>query len=323
MLKGKAALMYLLRNKRVWVAGETGMVGQAVLRQLQDLDCAILSAPHATLDLRNQDATAAWIAAKRPDTIILAAATVGGIEANRTRPGEFLYDNLMIAANVIHAAATTKVEKLLYLGSSCIYPRDAAQPMTEEVLLTGALEQTNEAYAIAKIAGLKLCQYYRRQYGCDFMAAMPCNLYGPGDSYDPVQSHVIPAMILKIGAAVEWQIPEVRLWGTGTPRREFLHVDDLARALLIMLQYYKGAEPLNIGSGEETTIAGLSAIIGGHFGYGGKITFDSAYPDGAPRKVLDSARICALGWRPRIPLKDGLKTTIDEYRAATEKSHVA
>ena len=258
-----------------------------------------------------------------PDVIILAAATVGGIEANRTRPGEFLYDNLMIAANVIHAAAQAKVEKLLYLGSSCIYPRDAAQPMTEDTLLTGALEETNEAYAIAKIAGLKLCQYYRQQYGCDFMAAMPCNLYGPGDNYDPVQSHVIPAMILKIAEAMEWQMPEVRLWGTGTPRREFLHVDDLARALVMMLQFYKDTEPLNIGTGEETTIAGLAAIIGGHFGYSGRIVFDRTYPDGTPRKVLNSANMRALGWKPHTSLKDGLKATIDEYRAIMEKSHVS
>lgn len=315
--------MYLLRNKRVWVAGETGMVGQAVLRELQNHDCIILSAPHATLDLRDQAATTQWINTEKPDVIILAAATVGGIEANRSRPGEFLYDNMMIAANVIHAAAQARVEKLLYLGSSCIYPRNAAQPIAEETLLTGALESTNEAYAIAKIAGLKLCQYYRQQYGCDFMAAMPCNLYGPGDNYDPIQSHVIPAMITKIATAVEWQLQEVILWGTGTPLREFLHVDDLASGLVTMLQYYKDAEPLNIGSGKETTIAGLAAMIGGHFGYSGQITFDSAHPDGMPRKVLDSTRIRTLGWKPRISLKDGLRATIDEYRAGMEKSDAA
>ncbi|MDB5490610.1 MAG: ger1 [Micavibrio sp.] len=307
----------LLRNKRIWVAGETGMVGRAVLRQLEDNGCTVLSAPHDTLDLRNQDAAATWIAAAKPDVIILAAATVGGIEANRTRPGEFLYDNMMIAANVIHAAAQAKVEKLLYLGSSCIYPRDAAQPMREDALLTGGLEPSNEAYAIAKIAGLKLCQYYRQQYGCDFMAAMPCNLYGPGDKFDPMQSHVIPAMILKISAATEWKMPDVTLWGTGAPRREFLHVDDLARALVMILQYYKGAAPLNIGSGEEITIAGLASIIGGHFNYGGRIVFDAAYPDGTPRKVLDSTGIRALGWKPRIALKDGLRATIGDYNIRT------
>lgn len=315
--------MYLLRNKRVWVAGETGMVGRAVLRQLQGHDCTLLSAPHAALDLRDQAATAAWIDAEKPEVIILAAATVGGIEANRSRPGEFLYDNMMIAANVIHAAAQAKVEKLLYLGSSCIYPGNAVQPITEDALLTGSLESTNEAYAIAKIAGLKLCQYYHQQYGCDFISAMPCNLYGPGDNYDPIQSHVIPAMIAKIATAVEWQLQEAILWGTGTPRREFLHVDDLARALITMLQYYKDSAPLNIGSGEETTIAGLAAMIGGHFSYGGRIVFDSTYPDGTPRKVLDSTHMRNLGWKPRIALKDGLGETIREYRAAMEKSDAA
>lgn len=315
--------MYLLRNKRVWVAGETGMVGQAVLRQLKDYECIILSAPHRELDLRDQESTSRWIAATKPDVIILAAATVGGIEANRTRPGDFLYDNMMIAANVIHAAAKTKVEKLLYLGSSCIYPRDAVQPIPEDALLTGALESTNEAYSIAKIAGIKLCQFYRQQYGCNFMAAMPCNLYGPGDRYDSVQSHVIPGMIMKIATAQEWEMPEVTLWGTGTPRREFLHVDDLAGALLTMLQYYKNEMPLNIGSGEETTIAALASTIAGHFGYGGHIMFDSTRPDGTPRKILDSTNMRALSWKPRIALKDGLKDVITDYRVKMVRQNAA
>jgi GDP-L-fucose synthase len=304
---------FLLRNKRIWIAGETGMVGRALLRQLREHNCTLLFAPHSMLDLRDQSATTQWIKTNVPDAIIVAAAKVGGIEANRSRPAEFLYDNLMISANIIHAAAEAKVKKLLYLGSSCVYPREAQQPITEDALLTGLPEPTNEAYAIAKIAGIKLCQSYRRQYGCDFISAMPCNLYGPGDHYDPLQSHVIPGLIAKLRTAQEFNAPEVTLWGTGTPRREFLHVDDLARALVILLQTYSDESLINIGSGEETTIAALAGMIAFHMGYAGRIGFDPAMPDGAPRKVLDSGRMRALGWAPQIPLNAGLKDVINLY----------
>lgn len=307
-------MSYALRHKRIWVAGETGMVGQAILRQLKGTECTILSAPHSVLDLRDSHATKDWIDAQKPDAIFMAAATVGGIEANRSRPADFLYDNLMISANVIHAAAQARVQKLLYLGSSCIYPREAAQPMTEKALMTGPLEPTNEAYAIAKIAGIKLCRFYRQQYGCDFIAAMPCNLYGPGDTYDEVNSHVIPALIMKIAAAKKARVPEVSLWGSGTPLREFLHVDDLARALIVLMQDYSSRDPVNVGSGDEVSIAALAATIAAAMGYKGRIVFDPAMPDGTPRKVLDNGKIRTLGWNPEISLKDGLRDVINLYR---------
>ena len=309
-----------LLHKHIWVAGETGMVGQAVVRRLMKEvpDCTLLSAPHAVLDLCDQNQTSAWIAANRPDAIVLAAATVGGIGANSTRPADFLYDNLMIAANVIHAAAALKVSKLLYLGSSCIYPRMTQQPIDEDALLSGPLEPTNEAYAIAKIAGIKLCQAYRKQHGCDFISAMPCNLYGPGDTYDVNASHVIPALILKIGKAMEEGRDYVTLWGTGTPLREFLHVDDLAASLVHLLRDYSDAPPVNVGSGEETSIADLAAMIADHIGYRGKIIFDPTMPDGTPRKVLDSSRMRAMGWAPGITLNDGLRDTVRAFVNSTE-----
>lgn len=314
----------LLRNKRVWVAGETGMVGKALLRRLEYHHCTLLTAPHSDLDLRDQSATAEWINDNQPDIVIVAAATVGGIESNRMRPAEFLYDNMMIAANVIHQSAQAKVEKLLYLGSSCIYPRNAAQPIREDDLLTSALEPTNEGYAIAKIAGIKLCQFYRRQYGHDFISAMPCNLYGPGDHFDPIHSHVIPAMIQKIHTALEFQMPEMTLWGTGTPLREFLYVDDLASALLTLIQNYSGEGHINIGSGEETSIASLANMIAGHMGYTGRIVFDANYPDGTMRKVLDSTKMRSFGWAPKTKLNDGLAQVIELYlKSAGAQSHAA
>lgn len=311
-------MVYALAGKRVWVAGHRGMVGQAMCRQLQSRQAALLVAPRQTLDLRRQDDVMRWIDANRPDAIVLAAATVGGIDANRTRPAEFIYDNLMIAANVVEAAHRCGVGRLLYLGSSCIYPRDAAQPMAEDALLTGPLEPTNRAYALAKIAGLELCRAYRVQYGRDYIAAMPCNLYGPGDRFDPVQSHVIPALVMKICAARDAGADAVTLWGTGGPLREFLHVDDLAVGLCVLLESYSGAEPVNIGSGEEISIAALARMIAALAGYYGEIRFDPAMPDGTPRKILDSARMRGLGWMPRVAFGDGLAAVIRDYDAAAQ-----
>jgi GDP-L-fucose synthase len=277
-----------------------------------------LTAPRAALDLRDQAAVFAWLAANRPDMVILAAARVGGILANMTQPADFLYDNLMIAANVIEAARRAETGKLLFLGSSCIYPRAAAQPMAEESLLAGPLEPTNEAYAVAKIAGLRLCAAMRRQHGCDFIAAMPCNLYGPGDRYDAAASHVIPALILKLHEAKSAGAPEVTLWGTGAPLREFLYVDDLAEALALLLREYSGEAPVNIGGGAEISIAALAALVAETVGYRGALRFDPSLPDGAPRKLLDSRRIAAMGWRPAMPLREGLRLAYADFLARRE-----
>lgn len=306
--------MFSLLNKKIWVVGHRGMVGQALLRVLEGRNCAVLTVDRGALDLRRQNDVESWLYQHRPDAILLAAATVGGIEANRTRPAEFLYDNLMIAANVIHAAAAVGTEKLLYLGSSCIYPRNTAQPIAESALMTGPLEISNEWYAIAKIAGVKLCQSYRRQYGCDFISAMPCNLYGPGDRFDKIRSHVIPALILKIDEAVRLNSPSVVLWGTGSPLREFLHVDDLAKASLLLLENYSGEQPVNIGSGEEISIKNLANSIAQICGFKGEFIFDPAMPDGTPRKILDSSAIRAMGWIPEIGLADGLEDCISKFR---------
>lgn len=318
-------VLALLRNKfkKVWIAGQGGMVGQSLERALSSSDVTLLKTNRATLDLRHQDAVKSWLADHKPDAIFLAAATVGGIEANRTRPGEFLYDNLMIAANVIHAAADAGVAKLLYLGSSCIYPRDCAQPISESSLMTGPLEKTNEAYALAKIAGIGLCQSYRAQYGCNFISAMPCNLYGPGDRYDALQSHVIPALVMKFDAALQQSADQVILWGTGMPRREFLHVDDLARALIMMMNDYDGSVPMNAGSGAEISIADLAQLIAQEMGYHGKILFDSSMPDGTPRKILDSSKLRSLGWSPSVDLRTGIANAIQDYREQRGFAHAA
>ncbi len=302
---------YSLERKRVYVAGDRGMVGSALVRRLAREGCDIATAPRA-LDLRDQAATNAWFEAQRPDAVFLAAARVGGILANSERPGEFLYDNLMIAANVIEAARRSAVGKLMFLGSSCIYPKFAPQPIAEDALLTGPLEETNEAYAIAKIAGVKLVDAYRAQYGCDFVSVMPTNLYGPGDTYDAAASHVIPALILKLHAARQAGAEQVTLWGTGTPLREFLHVDDLADACVFVMQHHSAAGPLNIGSGEEISIAALAQTIADVVGYEGDIAFDPAKPDGTPRKLMDSRQLQAMGWNARIPLTAGLR---DAYAA--------
>ena len=302
---------YALAGKRVFVAGDRGMVGSALVRRLAREDCAVVTAPRS-LDLRDQAATNAWFEAERPQAVFLAAARVGGILANSERPGAFLYDNLMIAANVIEAARRWDAEKLLFLGSSCIYPKHAPQPIPETALLTGPLEPTNEAYAIAKIAGVKLVDAYRHQYGCAFISAMPTNLYGPGDTYDEAASHVIPALMLRMHDAKEKGASHVTIWGTGTPMREFMHVDDLADACVFIMQDYSAAGPINVGSGEEISIAHLAWRIAEIVGYRGEIVFDRSMPDGTPRKLMDTQRLSALGWSPRIALADGLR---DAYAA--------
>lgn len=295
-----------LNGKRVWVTGHRGMVGSALVRRLAREGCTVLTAGRDEADLRDQAAVNRWMAANRPDAVFVAAAKVGGILANDTYPAQFLYENLMIEANVIHAAHVNGVEKLLFLGSSCIYPKMAPQPMPESSLLTGPLEPTNEWYAIAKIAGVKLCQAYRRQYGDDFISAMPTNLYGPGDNYDLAGSHVLPALLRKVHTARETGAPSVEIWGSGTPLREFLHVDDLADACVFLLKTYTGESHVNVGSGQEISIRELAELIAEVLGYQGELSFDSSKPDGTPRKLLDTRLLDRLGWRARIPLREGV-----------------
>jgi GDP-L-fucose synthase len=295
---------------RVFVAGHRGLVGSAILRRLaRERNLHVQTATRDQLDLRDQAAVNYWFKANRPEYIYLAAGTVGGIIANSTRPAEFIYDNMLIHATVVHAAHHYGAKKLLYLGSSCIYPRNAAQPMTESQLLTGALEPTNEAYAIAKIAGIKLCQAYRRQYGSHFISAMPTNLYGPNDNFDLVSSHVLPAMIRKFHEAKASGTREVILWGTGTPRREFLHVDDLADACVFLMDRYDQEEHINVGTGEDLSIRELAETLRDIIHPDALLTFDTSKPDGMPRKLLDVSRLHDLGWRHRIALKDGIADT--------------
>jgi GDP-L-fucose synthase len=315
-----APVLFSLRGRRVFVAGHRGMVGSALVRRLAAEGCEILTVSRSDVDLRRQTETEAWCAAARPDAMFVAAATVGGILANDTRPAEFLYDNLIIAANVIEAARRVGVQKLLFLGSSCIYPRLAPQPIPEDALLTGPLEPTNQWYAVAKIAGLKLCVAYRRQYGCDFISAQPTNLYGPGDNYDLATSHVAAALLSKMHQAKLVGTPEVEIWGTGRPRREFLHVDDLADALVFMMQRYSGEEHVNIGWGEDVTIAELAALIADVVGYRGRLRYATDKPDGTPQKLLDTARLAALGWQPRIGLRDGLIAAYRSFREQLENA---
>ena len=283
-----------LKGKRIWVAGHKGMVGSAVMRRLVGEECKVLSVDRTACDLTRQNEVEAWMGTHRPDLVFLCAATVGGILANDTRPADFLYDNMMIEANVIHAAHKIGVSKLLFLGSSCIYPRMAPQPMKEDGLLTGALEPTNQWYAIAKIAGLKLCEAYRRQYGVDFISAMPTNLYGPGDNFDLKASHVIPALMRRAYEAKLSKASQLVIWGTGSPRREFLHVDDLADALVFLMQTYSDDSTINVGSGEETSIAALAQLISDVVGYKGDLSFDATKPDGTPRKLLDVSRLSLI-----------------------------
>ena len=300
---------FRLAGKRVWVAGHAGLVGSALCRALTETGAELLTVSRAGCDLRDQAAVRAWVTGNRPDAIFIAAAVVGGIEANRTRPAEFLYDNLLIAANIIHSAGAANVRKLMFLGSSCFYPRQAEQPIREQTLLTGPFEPTNEWYAVAKVAGVKLCQAYRRQYGKDFIAVVPTNLYGPGDNFDVAGSHVIPSLIRRLHEAAVEGARKVELWGTGRPRREFLYVDDAARALVHLMENYSSEEIINVAGGEDITIADLAALIAEVVGYTGGFHFDTSKPDGMPRKMLDDTLIRATGWRPAISLKDGLERT--------------
>jgi len=311
-------LPYPLAGKRIYVAGHKGMVGAALARRLRREDCEVLTAARS-VDLREQAAVRAWFAANRPDAVIAAAAKVGGILANDTYPADFLYDNLMIEANLIEAARQSAVEKLLFLGSSCIYPKMAPQPIREEALLTGPLEPTNEWYAIAKIAGIKLCQAYRRQHGCDFISAMPTNLYGPGDNYDLSGSHVLPALIRKAHEAREAGAKAIEIWGTGTPRREFLHVDDLADACVFLLEHYSDEEHVNVGSGTDLTIAELARLVCEVVGFEGSISTDPSKPDGTPRKLMSGDKIAALGWQPAIDLRQGIEQAYGEFLAGNVK----
>ena len=308
-------------DARIYVAGHTGLVGSAVMRRLaREGFTNLLAATREQLDLRDQAAVNYWFRANRPDHVFLVAGTVGGILANSTRPAEFIYDNMMIHATVVHAAHLFGVKKLLYLGSSCIYPRECPQPMREEHLLSSPLEPTNESYAVAKIAGIKLCQAYRRQYGCNFISAMPTNLYGPHDNFDLESSHVVPALIRKFDDAKQAARDEVVIWGTGSPRREFLHVDDLADACLFIMRNWEDELHLNVGTGEDLTIKELAEMVRDVVHPGARLVFDTTKPDGTPRKLLDVSRLNALGWRHSIAVRDGIESSYRWYvenRAAT------
>ncbi len=302
-----------LDKKRIWVAGHNGMVGRALIRRLELENCEIITVDRSALDLRNQSAVNSWLAENSPDMIILAAAKVGGIGANIDNPAQFFYDNMMIACNIIHGAYKNSTSRLLYLGSSCIYPKGSKQPIKESELLTGELEPTNQAYALAKIAALKMVSYYRKQYGCDFISAMPCNLYGVGDHYDEQNSHVIPALILKAHNAKVKGEGSLNIWGSGNALREFLYVDDLARALVFLLQNYSSNEHINIGSGQEITIKDLAFNICKTVGYCGNIVFDKSKDEGVYRKMLDNSRILGVGWKPEICLKDGIVKCYEDF----------
>jgi GDP-L-fucose synthase len=307
-------MIYDLAGKRVWVAGHKGMVGGAIVRRLAQENCEILTASRAELDLTDQRAVLGWMHNHRPQAVFLAAARVGGILANSTHPVDFLRDNLLIETAIFTGAESVGVEKLLFLGSSCIYPKHAEQPIAEEALLTGPLEPTNEWYAIAKIAGIKLCEAYRRQYGLDFVSAMPTNLYGPGDNFDLAGSHVLPALIRKVHEAKASGGP-LEIWGSGTPRREFLYVDDCADACVFLMQRYSDALHVNVGAGEDIAIIELARLVMEVLGYDGKIVTDPAKPDGTPRKLMDSTRLRALGWAPKVGLREGIRLSYAAFLA--------
>jgi len=311
-------------DARIYVAGHRGLVGSAITRRLRAAGYTnLISATRHQLDLRDQAAVNYWFKANRPEYVFLVAGTVGGILANSTRPAEFIYDNLMIHATVIHASHINGVRRLLYLGSSCIYPRDCRQPMREEDLLSGPLEPTNEPYAIAKISGIRLCQAYRRQYGSDFISAMPTNLYGPGDNFDLASSHVVPALMRKFHEAKRERAQSAVVWGTGSPRREFLHVDDLADACLYLMERYDEDSHINVGTGEDLSIFELASEIRDVVSPGIEIKLDPSKPDGTPRKLLDVSRLHRLGWRHRIALRDGLASTYEWYCAQSTESTLA
>jgi len=305
--------VYSLAGKRVWVAGHRGMVGSALVRRLASEGCEVLISTRAGVDLKRQDQTERWVAENKPDAVFLAAAKVGGILANDTYPADFLYDNLMIEANIIEASFRQGVQKLLFLGSSCIYPRLAPQPINEDALLTGPLESTNEWYAIAKIAGIKMAQAYRRQHGVDYISAMPTNLYGPGDNFDLQSSHVLPALLRKAHDAKVNGRDEMMIWGTGSPKREFLHVDDCADALVHLMKSYSGDTHVNVGSGEDLTILELATLVAEVVGFEGRIVTDPSKPDGTPRKLMSADRLRSEGWTPRIALRDGIASTYDWF----------
>ncbi|MDE2332680.1 MAG: GDP-L-fucose synthase [Bradyrhizobium sp.] len=312
-----------MSGKTVFVAGHRGMVGSALRRRLAQENVRLVTTARDKVDLRDQAAVNRWFAENRPQVVIVAAAKVGGIAANNALRGQFIYDNLIIATNVIHAAYVSRAEKLMFLGSSCIYPRLAQQPIFEDALLTGPLEPTNEPYAIAKIAGIKMVESYRRQHGVDFVSVMPTNLYGPGDNYHPEHSHVVAALIRRFHEAKLAGSPSVVVWGTGAPRREFLFVDDLADACIFLMKNYSGDQPINIGTGEDITIADFAAEVAVTVGYGGEIEFDPSRPDGTPRKLLDVGRLSRLGWRAQTSLRDGLRIAYDAFLKEREEKSLA
>jgi GDP-L-fucose synthase len=311
--RGLIQMHFALGGKRVFVAGHRGMVGRALCQRLSQEDCIVLSAERSELDLMRQTDVERWFAAHRPDAVFVAAAKVGGIMANINQPAEFLHNNLMIAANIIAAAQAHSVARLCFIASSSIYPKMAAQPMIESALLTGPLEPSHEGYAIAKIAGIKYCEVYRQQYGADFFAAIPTNLYGTGDNYDAQSSHVLPALVRKFHDAAAGNAQNVTLWGSGTPMREFMHADDCADALVFLMQHYSDAQPINVGSGQEISIRDLANLIAKHAGFNGTITMDADKPDGPARKLMDSSRLWQMGWQPKIPLAAGIARTLREY----------
>ncbi len=304
---------YSLKGKKIWVAGHRGMAGSALVRRLATEDCEILTVPRADLDLRQQDAVERWLKQTRPDMVVIAAATVGGIHANNSRPAEFIYNNLMIEANIVHSAHMADVNKLVFLSSSCVYPRLAPQPMREEHLMTGPLEPTSEWYATAKIAGIRLAQAYRKQYGRDYISCIPASLYGIGDNYDPQQSHVLAATLVKLHNAKLKNAPQVEIWGTGKPTREFLSVDDMADGVIFLARHYNGHDAINIGTGVETSIRELVELSAEAVGYRGEFVHLLDKPDGMPRKVMDVSRMSEMGWSPKVALRDGLKTAYSAY----------
>ena len=303
-----------LDNQKIYVAGHNGMVGRAICRRLESEDVDILTIDRSKLDLTNQMDVNTWMMKTRPDMVFMCAARVGGIVDNRDNPAEFIYQNLMIQTNIIHAAYQAGVKKLLFLGSSCIYPRECPQPINENCLMTGALEPTNAAYATAKIAGIEMCKSYRRQYGCDFISAMPCNLYGPYDHFDPETAHVPAALMQRFHEAKTKNFDQVTIWGSGTPKREFMHVDDLADAAVFLMKNYSDSVPINVGSGNDISIQGFAQKISNVVGYDGKIENDLSRPDGTMRKVMDVSKINALGWNAEISLDDGLRTYYQWYQ---------